>query len=60
MENELEMKQKEPIMQVNSDFYQIVEDFKEKFKEKHGLKLSNQQATKIIAEKINRIGGIKV
>ena len=53
-------KKSEPIIQVNSKFLEIVEKLKKDFEKKHLVEISNQQATKIIAEKINKVGGIIV
>jgi len=53
-------KKKDPIIQVNEDLFSIIEQLREDFEEKHGIKLSYQQSTKIIADRINKAGGIKV
>ena len=48
------------LINVNKDFKKIVDDFLDNFEKEKGIRLSYPQATKIIALKIKKIGGIKV
>lgn len=47
-------------MKVHKDFRKLVENFIIKFKEKYGIELQMKQVTKIISDKINKAGGLKI
>jgi len=48
------------IMRVHQNFYNRIINFIDKFEEKHGIKISTYQATKILDDKIERQGGLRV
>ncbi|MBD3252880.1 hypothetical protein GF386_04060 [Candidatus Pacearchaeota archaeon] len=61
METKQELKGKESnIMRIHISLINRINDFIERFEKKHGVSLTSTQATKIIDDKIEKIGGILV
>lgn len=47
-------------MKVDIDFYNLVNKFRDDFKKLNGIDISYPKATRIIATKIKRLGGLVV
>lgn len=47
------------VLKVHPNFYKRIKEFIDNYEELHGIRISVNQATKIIDDKIEWIGGLK-
>ena len=56
----MEEEKEEVTIKCSSDFMEIIIDFQKRFEEAYSVRPSTREITKIIAKKINSVGGLKV